>query len=300
MMKKYIYYFILAATLFTACKKNDGPIPKDILGERTPQPQVTKDAGSQAIDVLNLDAFSASFKVGVYKETDAAPSKMDVVIRKNGLNSSAKVFQAGVTTFPSTFTITSAQLATLFGTAVKLNDSYDISVDVYTASGKKFEAYPIIPGSPSAFGFGSGVSSQPGASLSVQYKAICAYSPVIYEGNFEVVTDEWNDYVPGDVIEITKVDDTHISFLHIAATNPVPLIITINPLDNGASVAKQTVGGTWAWGGPAYADPFILTAGGSSANFVSPCDQTLTLALNYGYSAGTFGGGPYKLVLVKQ
>jgi hypothetical protein len=298
-MKKYIYYFILAATLFTACKKNDGPIPEDIAVERTPQPQVTKDGGSQAIDVLNLANFNATFKVGIYQATDVAPSKMDVVIRKNGLNSSAKVFQAGVTTFPATYTITSAQLATLFGTPVLLNDSYDISVDVYTQSGKKFEAYPIIPGNPSAFGFGSGVSSQPGASLSVQYKAICAYDPAIYVGNFEVVTDDWADYVPGDVIEITKVDDTHISFLHVAAVNPVPVIVTINPLDNGASVAKQSVGTRWAYGA-VYTDPFMLTAGGSSANFVSPCDKTLTLALNYGYSAGTFGGGPYKLVLVKQ
>ncbi|MBL0356196.1 MAG: hypothetical protein IPP72_04610 [Chitinophagaceae bacterium] len=297
-MKKHIYYFILAVSLFTACKKNDGPISENIKLERTPQPQVNKSTGSQAIDVLNLNAFNASFTVGVYNTGDAAPTKMDVVIRKNGLNSSVKVLQAAVTTFPSTFTLTTAQLATIFGTPVVLNDSYDISADVYTQSGKKFEAYPTIPGVPSAFGFGSGVASQPGASLSIQYKAICAYNPSIYEGNFVVVTDDWADYLPGDVVELTRIDDTHISFEHIAAVNPVPIVITVNPGDNGVSIPKQSVGTRWAYGA-IYTAPFVLTAGGSAQNFVSPCDQTITLNMQYGYSAGTFGG-TYPLVLVKQ
>jgi len=300
-MKKNIYYFILAVSvLFTACKKNDGSISKDYSLDRTPQPQVNKSTGSQAIDVLNLDAFSASYTVGVFNTGDVAPSKMDIVIRKNGLNSSVKVLQAGVTTFPSTFTLTSAQLATLFGTPVVLNDSYDISADVYTQSGKKFEAYPTIPGVPSAFGFGSGVGSQPGASLAIQYKAICAYNPSIYEGNFVVIDDAWADFLPGDVIELTRIDDTHFSMLFPAAISPVPVVITINPLDNSASVAKQSTGTGWNYGPPGYPGSFVVTAGSASASFVSPCDQTLTLALNYGYSAGTFGGGPYVISMVKQ
>lgn len=299
-MKRSIYYLLFAATFFTACKKDDGSVPKNVGLQRTPQPQITKDGGSQAIDVLNLANFSASFKVGLYFAGDAAPSKMDVVIRKNRLNSSAKVYKAAVSTFPSTYTITSADLEALFGTPVVLNDSYDISVDVYTQSGSKVEAYPIVPNNPSLFSYGSGVSSQPGASLSIQYKAICAYNPSIYEGNFEVIDDAWADFLPGDVIELTRIDDTHISMVFPAALNPVPVVITINPLDNSATVAKQSTGSGWNYGPPGYPAPFVVTAGSASASFVSPCDQTLTLALNYGYSAGTFGGGPYVISMVKQ
>src|SRR5688572_32318917 len=54
--------------------------------------------------------------------------------------SNVKVIAAGVTTYPASYTITSAQIATLFGAPVALNDNYDISADVYTKDGKKFEA----------------------------------------------------------------------------------------------------------------------------------------------------------------
>jgi len=296
-MKKYMYYFLFAVTLFTACKKNDGPITENINLDRVDaQPQVTKDGGSQAIDVLNLGTFSANFKIGMY--TTDVPSKVDIVIRKNNQNSSVKVFQAGITAFPATYTITAAQLAALFGVPVALNDTYDISVDMYGASGTKYEAYPIIPNNPSVFGYGSGIAGQPGASLAIQYKAICAYNPAIYEGNFVVVTDDWADYFAGDVIELTRIDATHFSFTHIAAINPVPIIVTVNPLDNAASITKQSVGTQWAYGA-IYTAPFVATAGSASASFVSPCDQEVTLNMQYGFSGGTFSG-TYPLVLVKQ
>lgn len=300
-MKQLICYLLLAVVLFTACKKDNGPIPKDIgLDRQEVQPQVTKDGGSQAIDVLNLDDFNASFKIGLF--TLDAPAKMDIVIRKNNLNATVKVFKADVTTFPSSFTLSAAELASLFGTPVALNDSYDISADYYTASGKKYEAYPVIPGdaNKSIFGYGSGVSSQPGASLSIQYKAICAYDPAIYEGNFVVVQDKADNFSAGDVVELTKIDNTHFSMLFALALDPVPVTIGINVLDNGASVPKQSVGSGWDFGPPGYPSPFVVSAGAASASFVSPCDQTLTLSLNYGYAAGTFGGGPYTLVLKKQ
>ncbi len=300
-MKNSIYYFLLVATFFTACKKNDGPVSDAISLDRVDaQPQITKDGGSQAIDVLQLSKFSANFKVGLY--TADAPAKMDIVIRKNNKNVFVKVFKAGITTYPESYNITATQLATLFGTPVELNDTYDISVDMYSASGKKYEAYPIIPGSANAsvFGFGSGVAGQPGSSLSIQYKAICAYDPGIYEGNFVVEEDKWADFVPGDIVKLTKIDDTHISMIFPAALNPVPVVITINPGDNSATVAKQSSGSGWNYGAPGYPGSFVLTAGSSSASFVSPCDKTVELSLDYGYNAGTFGSGPYKLTLKKQ
>lgn len=175
-----------------------------------------------------------------------------------------------------------------------MNDNYDIGADVYTQSGKKFQAFP-----PGGVAYGSGVGGQPGASTSVRYSAICAYDPAIYQGNFVVVNDDWADYLPGDVIELTKIDDTHFSFEQIATINSIPIVIAVNTGDNSVSVAKQSVGTRWAYGS-AYVEPFVLTSGGASKNFVAPCDKTVTLALDYGYKAGTFGGGPYQLVLVKQ
>ena len=68
---------------------------------------------------------------------------MDVVVRKNGQASNVKLFKADVTTFPTTFTVTAADIATLFGTAsLALNDTYDFGPDIYVGS-KKYEAFPI-------------------------------------------------------------------------------------------------------------------------------------------------------------
>src|SRR4030095_8734255 len=130
-MRKNLLFYFLLAVLFIGCSKDDGPVPKAIGLERVPAPKITKDAtGSQAIDVLSLATFNAKVNVGLYFPDDIPPSKMDIVIRKNESNTNVKVFQAGLTTFPSTLTITAAQLATLFGAPVAVGDNYDIGADI--------------------------------------------------------------------------------------------------------------------------------------------------------------------------
>src|SRR5688572_3808930 len=160
MMKKSLLYTLLAVMVLAGCDKNDGPVPDDVKLERVPQPQIAKNGGSAAIDVLNLGAFQGKFDVGLYFPEDIKPSKMDIVVRKNNNNNNIKLLQADVTTFPTTFTITAAKLAELFGgVAVALNDNYDIGADVYAQSGKKYEAFPVT-----GVAYASGIASQPGAT----------------------------------------------------------------------------------------------------------------------------------------
>lgn len=293
-MKTNILYFLLALVFITGCSKNDGPVPKDVGIERVPEPQITKNGGSAAIDVLNLAGFQGKFDVGLYFPNDIKPAKLDVVIRKNNNNSNVKLFQADVTTYPTSFTITTAQLAALFGAPVALNDNYDIGADVYTQAGKKYEAFPTT-----GVAYASGIASQPGATTTTRYSAICQYNDALYQGDFEVVSDAWEDFQPGDVVALTKIDATHFSMLFPAAVNPTPVVITVNPLNNNVTVANQSTGTRWSYGAQ-YTAPFVVTAGAATSSFVAPCDKTLSLNLNYGYSAGTFGGGPYLLVLKKK
>jgi hypothetical protein len=71
------------------------------------------------------------------------------VIRKNASAANVKVYKADVNTLPASFTVTAAEIATLFGTAsLALNDTYDFAPDIYVGS-KKYEAFP-------ATGLGSG------------------------------------------------------------------------------------------------------------------------------------------------
>lgn len=292
-MKKVIIFSFLAALMVLSCRKDDNPRIPDLT--RVPTPLIKKDAtGDQTISAQDPGSFKGKFTVDLYFKSDVKPQKFDVVIIKNGNKANVKTFKSDVTTFPTTFEITGAQLATLFGTPAVLNDKFDIGVDITTESGQKFEAFPAI-----ANAFGAGVGNQLNASTTVRFEAVCKYNSAVYQGNFVVVEDVWEDYHAGDVVAITKIDDTHFSFNHVAAVGAVPIIITVNPNDNTAKITKQSVGTQWAYGA-VYVEPFVVTAGSASSSFVAPCEQTVTLNIDYGYKAGTFGGGPYRLVLKKQ
>lgn len=315
MMKKNILYTLLAAMFLVGCDKNDGPVPESVKLERVPQPQIVKNtAGTLNIDILNPSAFQGKFDLtGVYFPEDVPPAKMDVVIRKNNNNGNVKLIQAGVTTFPASFSITSAQLAALFGAPVALNDAYEISADVYTQNGKKYEAFPNVPGVNR--GWGSGITSQPGASPSIIYGVLCAYSPTLFgpigsTSTFDVVTDEWvgpSGWGPpagwGSTIDVTVVDATRLSFKSPVNGTSV-IVVTVNPLTNAITFTGQPYGDLKV--GPLQVDPTwpygLGTVESIGPNSVAPCAKQLNLALSYRVSIGAFtnGGAGYKLVLKQK
>jgi hypothetical protein len=290
MNKKIIFSFLMAALFIIGCKKDDGFLPKDVIVDRVPQPSVVKNGGSASLDVLNLTNFQGKFDVKLLYASDIPPAKLDVVIIKNGNKSSVKLYKADVTTYPSSFTITAAELAALFGAPIALGDNYDIGVDIYTKDGKKYEAFPAVG---AAYG-NTGVANQPGFSSTVRYSAICAYDPSIYQGNFTVVSDAFEDFAVGSTVVITQVSATQFSFIQPAAKNPIPMVFTIDAA-NGITAPTQKIGDNFTWQ-PAYTNPKISVTA-SPNSFVAPCDKTLTVVLNYSVDQGSFGG--YKLVLKK-
>jgi hypothetical protein len=317
-MKKNLLYILFAGVFLTACDKNDGPVPDDVKLERgIPQPQIVKNGGNASINALDPASFQGKYDLtGVYFPEDA-PSKMDVVIRKNGNNSNVKVIQAGVTTFPTSYTITAAQIATLFGAPVALNDNYDISADVYTRDGKKFEAFPNI-GIPTAVGTAAGVAGQAGASPSIRYSVICQYFSTLFgalgsTSAFEVKADEWGDdpvngwgppagYRPE--VMITVVDATHLSFKSPVDGTSI-IVLTINPTTNAITFTAQPYGDLSV--GPLQKDPGYPYGPATITNFgtnnVNPCDKQLNLQIAYNVAAGVFrwdAARGYSLVLKQK
>ena len=291
-MKKiivYSLYLFSVAALFTACKKDiNGKIPELT---RFPLPLVVKVAGTQqVISALSPATFSGKFSVGLYFPNDVPPKKFDVVVIKNNDKTNVKVLKTDVTTFPTEVTVTGAQLATLFGAPIVLGDKFDIGVDVTTSNGAKFEAFPVVGNS-----YAAGIAAQPGASTFVRYEAVCQYDPLAYNGTFEVVTDEWADYTPGDNVQLTMIDATHFSFQYLAA-NPRPIVVTVNPNTNSVTVAKQVYGSGYPPGWP-YGDISVESVP-SVENFVAPCAGTFSVILKHTVAAGSFGEN--KIVLKKD
>jgi len=278
--------------LLASCQKSDNPKVPEITA--VPFPLLVKDAKTDlTITAQTPASFNAKFDVGLMFPGGEIPSKFDVVIRKNEVNTAVKTFKADVTTFPSTLGITGAELIALFGPIV-LGDRFDVGVDITTKDGAKFLAFPTV-GVP----YGTGVSAAAGASVVVRYEAICKYTAAEYAGNFEVVTDGWADFGVGTVIPVTVVSEGKLSF--VSPVSGKAIIVDVNTATNAVSVAKQEYGdykaagidSTWPYGMASVASV------NSANNFVAPCDLVLSMQLSYTVSAGGFGNYTLKLKKVR-
>lgn len=291
-MKKainYLFVFSLMAVFLNSCRKEDNPILPDLT--RVPTPLILKDASTdQVIDVLDPTAFSGTFTVDLFFDNDAPPEKMDIVVIKNGDKSVVKQVET-VTTYPTSITITGSQLETLFSEPIALGDFFDIGANI-VLNGRTYHAFPAV-----GVAHASGVAAQPGASTFIRYGAVCAYDPELYQGNFVVVEDEWLvGYGAGNVVQITKIDDTKFSFEY-PADDAEPIIIQVNPADNSVSVAKQVYGS--GYGGASWPyGPISVQSSPSVDNFVAPCDGIVSVVLSHTVGAGGFGA--FKIVLQKQ
>ena len=276
---------------FAGCKKDDGGVRKSVVIKDVPVVSTKiESTGSQAIDLLNLAGFSGKFKVELYFPGATPPDKVDIVVRKNGSNANVKVMKKDVTTLPYSLTVTTADIAALFGVAVALGDTYDFAPDLYVGV-NKYEAFPAT-----GLGNGPGIISYPLYSDFARFAAICAYDPAIYEGDFLVVSDAFGDFTPGEVVKFTKVSNNSFSFINPYVTSPLPIIVSINTLNNQATIAKQKVGNAFTWQ-LAYTNPNMAVSA-SATSVVAPCSKTITLAIAYTVDQGSFG--TFNLVLRKK
>lgn len=275
---------------FAGCKKDDGGIRSSVVIKSVPVVSTKiESTGSQAIDLLNLAGFSGKFKVELYFPGATPPDKVDIVVRKNGSNTNVKVVKKDVTTLPFSFTVTSADIAAIFGVAIALGDTYDFAPDLYVGV-NKYEAFPVT-----GTGNGAGVISYPLYSDYARFAAICAYDPAIYEGDFVVVSDGFGDFSPGEIVKFTKISNNSFSFIDPYVTSPLPIIVNINILNNQATITKQKIGNAFVWA--SYTNPNVAVAA-SSTSVVAPCSKTITLAIAYTVDQGSFG--TYNLVLKKK
>lgn len=281
-MKKIINVILLISIiLVSACRKSDNATMPDGI-EYLNQPQIVKVSGAPAILDTDPLGFKGVISVDLYFKNSAKPDFLDLVVVKNGDAKNAKVLKANINSYPIEVEVTGKQLTDLFGTIVS-GDNFDFAAN-YIANGKTYVAFPDGGGAA----YGPGVSSQPGASPFVRYSAICGFDAddFLGDGQFEVVTDGWDDFGVGSVAEVTKVNSNTLSI-----TYPIPgfspIIVKVNTGDNTAVVEKQPLGaygGSWQYGVIS-----VASVGGGTANFVNPCNGIIRINGSYTVAAGGFG-----------
>lgn len=287
-MKKILLLLsVLAGVfLFAACKKErTGKLP-DII--EVPMPVIKKEAGGDASIPAATENFVGKFSVDIYFKDGVKPQKLDVVIMKNENKSNVKVYKADVTSFPVNYEITGPELAALFGEELAPGDKFEIGADVTTADGNVYRAFP-----EGGVGYNSNISSLAGASPSIRYAVPCEFISEMYDGNFVVVVDEWEDFAVGEVVPVTLIDETHFSF-KLPDANAQPIIIEVDPSDHSTTVAKQISGDGY---GAGYG-PFSVETVPSAQNMIDPCTVSFTVRLKFTVAAGSFG--EYTITMKKQ
>ena len=268
-----IFSFLLGALFMAGCRKDDNPKVPDF--EKVPIPLITVAEGfGDIIPVSDPASFNSSLIVDTYFKFGEMPKQYDLVVIKNGDKSNQKVIQSGITTFPTTVAITGQQLADLFGSTPVLDDEFIIGADVVTADGRTYNAFP-----PEGITYAPGVNDLPGSSPQISFITanFCIYDPAAYTaGDYEVIADEWGFTTPGDIITVTKIDDTHFSFQFDAVDNPQPIVMVIDPVTNQVTV-EPTMYGSFDYGtGDGPLKNTTQTAEGSE---VDPCETTFELFL---------------------
>jgi hypothetical protein len=277
-MKKLFAYSLLIALVFGACRKSDNSKLPDLI--RVPTPNLVLDATSDKfISPASPATFKAKFSVDLKFTSDIPPKEMDLVVMKNGNKATIKTVKADITTFPTAIEVTGQQLIDLFGAPIADGDVFVFGVDITTQAGMVFQAFP-----GTGAGWGTGIANQAGGvTTSLTFIKPCTFVPASYAGEFLIVSDEWEDYHAGDVIEITPINATQFSFEYL--TSPAtPIVVTVNPADNSVSVPRQSYG--------KYGTTELFAQSTGTTNQVNPCDNSLTLALQHtnstGGSYGTF------------
>ena len=286
-----------AIIVYSGCKKDDGALPKRVTVTDVPTITTNIDpTGSTIINVLNATTsatFSGKFKVDNYFPGVTPPTKVDIVVRKNNFhpytnpngvatNGNVKLYKAGVTSLPASFTITAAEISGLFGTAIQPYDNYDFAPDIYVDD-RKFEAFPAT-----GIGTGTGHAGEPLWSEFARFNALCQ-DPNFHQGSFEVVSDAFpNGFTAGQPVTITRVSATQFSFQFPGVTSPTNVNFTVNANTNVLSATKQKIGNAFTFD-PTQTNPNITVTAGAT-NFIDPCAKTIDLNITYQTDQKLFPG----------
>jgi hypothetical protein len=289
--------FLGATIAYAGCTKDDGAIPSRVTVIEVPTVTTNLDPTSPTIiNVLNSTTsatFNGKFSVSNYFVGGTPPTKVDILVRKNNFhpdtnpngtvtNGNVKLFKAGVTSLPATFTVTAAEIATLFGTPIKSYDNYDFSADLYLGD-RKFEVFPTI-----GTGWGTGHLASPNFGEFGRFSALCQDAN-FHGGNFEVVSDAFpNGFTAGQAVTITRISATTFSFQFANVTTPTSVTFTLATATGRVSAAKTKIGNAFTWD-LTQTNPNV-TVSSAATNFLEPCAGIINLNITYATDQKLFPG----------
>jgi hypothetical protein len=291
-MKKlfYILTVIITVIAFNACKKKGGEVnplsDRSLLGDGS---YITLDKNIN----LNLD-FSqlATSTVGIQvtQYPDGQPvDHVDLFVTPGASYDTTEWHKVKTVPYTGAGTVlsaTGAELTTALGvdpSTITPGSSYTFYTRIVTKDGYSFDV------NTTGDNGGGGLVTGPFyfAAFSFTVYVVCPYTGSA-AGTYKVVRDDWEDWLPDDLVQVTDGPAANQIDLSQVYPNPAvggvvvnPLIVDIDPATGTATIPSVVFGH--------YSNDYTADGGG----YVFSCTGVITLTLN-------ISGDPYKLILQKQ
>jgi hypothetical protein len=180
--------------------------------------------------------------------------------------------------------VKASEIATALGKAIEPGNTYALYNEVVTTDGRTF----------SSANTDTDFEGQAGYNMAMSWTATttCPYDQSVFDGTFTIVQDTWQDYAPGDFVEVSAGPGENKITIYVYpspayGSNQQGVVLNVDPATGNVTIPKQVVGD--------YGDVTDVTMEGTGS--VNSCQGTITLTdviINYG---GT--EYPVELVLKK-
>jgi hypothetical protein len=289
MKKNIIYTGLLSLVILFSCKKAEVQNPlADVKNLGIGSYLTLEVAGKSTLDISDFGPSEVGVTVDKYGD-DVESVNVFVV---KGANADPATWKK-VKTVPFTGKGTSLALkgaeiiAALGGSDFEAGDYFTFYNQAVTKDGRTFD----VSNMPGAIESNSNYNScmRWAAYITCPFKAPMA-------GSYSVITDDWADWQPGNVVEVTDgpgINDINISLVWPYDPTLIvdPLIVSVDPATGVATVKKTT-----------FADYGALATAqgagdGDNAGYVLACTGDIILKMSVTYNGSA--QGDLKLVLKK-
>lgn len=246
-------------------------------------PNIKKIANTdQGLNIVALKA-GQNINIGLTVSVGAGDvESMDIIgIYTKGTVVEKAILKTNVTGFPATVNISQTDLYnafTLLNSAndVALSDKLVISADLKLKNGTVVKMFT----DKGIANYGADVANSLEYSVLQNYIVSCPLTDAsIFNGNYKVTADQWQDYAVGDIVPVVyNSANGLLTFRILNTANPYLVnastsyfIVTINPTNNSVAVSSNE---DWNHGG---GDITKVTGTGS----VGSCTGDINLKLNF-------------------
>lgn len=284
----YILAFVMVLTI--GCKKETVVSDYKSLGIGSYVTLVK--AGNARIDYANLANSKVSLTV---KEYGSPIDKIKVYVTKGtaDLNrANWKFVKEFAYSGETLLEVTAIQIATALGippSGLEPGGSYTLYNQIITKDGRTFDAANTFPTFASVSNYNM--------ALTWTAVVVCPFVAPI-AGSYKVIKDDWVDWSPGDIVQVTDGPGANQVNLGAVWPNPAygsvtstPLVVNVDPATGAATIPSGINWGDYG--------SFIASTGTGSSGYVFSCTGRITLKIRV--IAGGYGDqGFLNLILQKQ